>query len=232
MPDLAFRITGVEAAAQGLTPLFLFKLQIDATPERIAGVLLNVQIQFQCPQRSYTASEKAQLLELFGPPEQWNQTLRNRLWTYASAGVGAFSGCTQALLPVPCTYDLNVASAKYFYALGSGDIPLLFLFSGSVFYAAPGGRVQLEPISWNKECVYRMPVQAWRELMERHYPHSAWLPLQRETFDRLAEYKRRHVLTSWDDVLSRLLPGAAEPASAVSTPEATHQTNTIVEVPV
>ncbi len=233
MPDLVFRVTGVEAAAQGLTPLFLFRVEIDATPEsdRIAGVLLNAQIQLQCPQRSYTPTEKSKLFELFGPLEQWGQTLRNRLWTYASAGVGAFSDHTQAVLPVPCTYDLNVASAKYLYALESGVIPLLFLFSGSVFYAGPGGHVQLEPISWSKECVYQMPVQAWHELMERHYPNSAWLPLHREMFDRLTEYKRRHALTSWDDVLNRLLAGAAASESSVSA-RAAGRLNPIAEVPV
>ncbi len=36
-------------------------------------------------------------------------------------------------LPVPVTYDLEIASTKYFHALTDGVVPLLLLFSGTVF---------------------------------------------------------------------------------------------------
>ena len=62
-------------------------------------------------------------------------------------------------LPVPCTYDFNVAATKYFYALEEGDIPLLFLFSGTIFYAADDGALQVAQISWDKEAPFRLPVQ-------------------------------------------------------------------------
>ncbi len=210
MPELKFQIAGVEAAARGLTPLLQFKLRISGSSdaETIQGLLLNAQIQIQCPQRAYTADEKEKLADLFGPPERWGQTLRNRLWACASTTVGAFRGSTEILLPVPCTYDLSVASAKYFYALEAGEVSVLFLFSGSLFYLNAEGRLQIEPISWNSECVYRFPVQLWRELMERHYPNSAWLSLRRDIFDRLYAYKRQKGLATWEQALEFLLQGA------------------------
>ncbi len=82
---------------------------------------------------------------------------RNRLWTHVNATVGMFRGSTDIRLLVPCSFDLNLAAAKYFYALEQAEIPLLFLFSGSVFYANGEGRAQDERISWNKECAYRIP---------------------------------------------------------------------------
>ncbi len=172
MRELKVQITGVEPASRGLTPLLHFKLHISAEPatDPIQALLLNAQVQLECPQRSYTPQEKEKLVELFGEPERWGQTLRNRLWTHANTTVGAFQGSTQAVLPVQCTYDLNIATARYFYALEAGEVPLLFLFAGSVFYATPEGRLQIEPISWNTECAYRLPVQVWQDLMEKNYP--------------------------------------------------------------
>jgi hypothetical protein len=110
------------------------------------------------------------------------------------------------LLPVPCTYDLNVGATKYFYAIETGEVPLLFLFSGTVFYAAGDGKLQAEQISWEKESEFRMPIGVWQEMMDYHYPNSAWLPLPRETFERLYAYKRDTGLTTWEQVIERLLP--------------------------
>lgn len=214
MPDLSFQITGVEPAVHGVTPLLHFALEVTNTPpdEPVQSVMLQAQIQIHSNRRSYNGDEQERLADLFGEPERWGQTLRTRLWTHANVIVPGFTRRATVALPVPCTFDLNVAATKYFYALGEGDVPLLFLFSGTVFYAAPDGRVQAAPISWNAEAEYRMPVDVWKGMMEHHYPDSAWLYLQRDVFERLYAYKRRHGLTSWEDALVRLLPETEEVA--------------------
>lgn len=102
-------------------------------------------------------------------------------------------------------FDFNVAATKYFYALQDGEVPLLFLFSGTVFYAAPDGRLQIQKVSWEKECAWRLPIARWQELMEHHYPDSAWIAMRRDVFDQLYEFKRREGLSSWDEVFERLL---------------------------
>jgi len=221
VPDLDFKVVGVGAATRGLTPLLHFKLEVvTSSPEPIQAVLLNAQIQIQPPQRSYTPGEKEKLVELFGTPERWGQTLRNRLWTHANVTVGNFTHQTEAVLAVPCSYDLNLAAAKYFYALDGGDIPLLFLFSGSIFYMTAEGRLQIERVSWNKECAHRLPVPVWKDLMEHHYPNSEWLYLQRETFDQLWAYKRRNGLATWEQTMEHLLSAvAAAPEGAPLTQE-------------
>jgi hypothetical protein len=216
MPELDFKVTGIEAAQRGLAPLLHFILEITNAPEtdEIQSVMLQTQIQIQAPQRAYSAEEKGKLRELFGVPEDWGQTLRTRLWAHANMIVPQFQGRTEAILAVPCTFDFQVAATKYFYALDEGEVPLLFLFSGTVFYAAPDGRLQIQRISWEKECVYRMPVRVWREMMDHHYPDSAFIAMRRDLFDQLYEFKRREGLASWDDVVKELLAGkpiATEP---------------------
>jgi Family of unknown function (DUF6084) len=222
VPDLDFEISGVAPCTRNVTPTLEFKLRISNVPEveAIQAVLLNCQIQIQSAQRSYSAGEKEKLIEVFGLPESWGQTLRNRLWVHATATVGAFTGSTEATLPVPCTCDLNLWSTKYFEALDGGEVSLLFLFSGSMFYAGPGGQLQVMPISWNKECAFRMPAAQWQNLMEQSYPNTRWVPLQLEIFEALSAYKRNQALMSWESVIERLLEEPSATGQSVAATRA------------
>jgi len=215
MPDLDFKITGIEPSARGLTPFLNFKVEVTNMPahEIIHSVILQAQIQIQTTQRRYHAGEKGKLSDLFGAAERWGETLRAKLWAIAQTNVRSFAGSATALLTIPCTYDLNVVATKYFYALEEGEVPLRFLFSGTIFYEAEDGRLQVQQISWNKECAYRMPVQVWQELMDHHYPNTAWLSLNREVFERLYAYRRSHGIPSWEQTIEQLLP-AMENAEA------------------
>jgi hypothetical protein len=207
MPELSFSITGVEPAAKGLTPLLRFSLALANQPARqsVYAALLHVQIQIQAPARSYSPEEKERLRELFGPPDRWQHTLRNRFWTSVTAIVNGFTDETRVSLLVPCTCDLTFAATKYFYALEDGDVPLLFLFSGTVFYESAGGKMQIEQVARDKECHYRMPLSVWKTQMERHYPNSALLNLRRDVFDRLYAFKCEQGLATWEQALEQLL---------------------------
>src|ERR1700751_3254219 len=179
MPDLNFKVTGVQAAARGLMPLLHFNLEISNQPptETIQAVMIQAQIQIQSAQRAYNDDEREGLEELFGTPDRWGQTLRNRLWTHASTTVPPFTGQTKVTLPVQCTYDFNVIGTKYFYGLEGGEVPLLFLFNGTVFYSGPDGGLQLQQIPWDRESIYRMPVNFWGDLTNHLSNNSAWLSL-------------------------------------------------------
>jgi hypothetical protein len=167
--------------------------------------MVQAQIQILAPQRPYSGGEKVRLEDLFGTPDRWGQTLRNRLWAHSSASAGQFSGTTEVVLPVQCTYDFNVIATKYFYALEGGEVPLLFLFSGTIFYSEAERGLQVQQIPWDKECVYRMPVKVWAELMNHHYPNSAWLSLRRDVFEKLAAYKSKFGALTWEEAIERLL---------------------------
>jgi Family of unknown function (DUF6084) len=212
MPDLSFAVESADAVQFAAQPLLALKLRVEnRNPEEsIHTVTLRAQIQIEAPRRQYTREEKQQLLDLFGPPERWNQTLRPMLWTHAQTVIPSFAGSTTADLQVPCTFDFNVAATKYFHAVSDGDIPLNLLFSGSVFYADPEGTLQVVPIPWNKEARFRLPVRVWREMMDIYYPNSAWLYLRRDVFERLYEYKTQRGIATWEQALEGLLPTEQE----------------------
>jgi len=206
VPDLDFGIEGAEVLKFAAIPGLLFKLRIEnLEKEPIRSVALNTQIRIAATRRHYDTVEQERLLEVFGEPHRWGSTLRSLLWTHTNLQVPPFSGSTVVDMPVPCTYDLEVIGSKYFYALEEGEVPLEFLFSGTVYYAGEGGRLQIGRISWEKEAEFRLPVRLWKEVMERYFPNSAWIRLRKDAFDQLYDYKVRRGLPTWEAAVEALL---------------------------
>src|ERR1700730_17285086 len=153
MPDLNFQIDDAQAVQYAAAPLLSFKLRVanNGAEEAIHTVVLRAQIQLEVTRRHYSREAQEKLVDLFGAPDRWGQTLRNLLWTHAIMVVPPFAKETVVDLPVPCTFDFNVAATKYFHGLSEGNLPLTFLFSGTVFYAGQESQLQVSPISWEKE---------------------------------------------------------------------------------
>ena len=208
MPDLRFKIESASVVPFAAVPMLAFQLQIDnaAAGEQIHTIALRCQIQIETTRRRYAPEEQERLVDLFGHPDRWSQTLRSLLWTHVNLVVPGFAGASTMIdLHVPCTFDFNVAATKYFEGLTDGDIPLNMLFSGNVFYAHPDGPLQVAPISWEQEAKYKLPVKVWREMMDIYYPNSAWINLRRDVFDRLYRYKMQHGIPTWEQALERAL---------------------------
>ncbi len=211
MMDLRFDVVGAEPERIAATPLLLFRLRITehlspgVPPTPVHAIVLRCQIRIEPARRRYQPGEPERLLDLFGTPERWGQTLRPLLWTHVSAAVPPFVGATDVDLPVPCSYDFCLAATKYFDALDGGEIPLCFLLSGTIFYEGGDGRLQVAQLPWDREAYFRLPAVTWVTLMRRHYPDGAWLCLRKDVFDRLGEFKRRHGLPTWETTIDALL---------------------------
>jgi hypothetical protein len=206
VPALRFAVEGAEAVRHAAAPTIAFALRVES-PAAVQALMLAAQIRIAAPARAYDERTKRRLVDLFGEPGGWGRTLRSLLWTNATLLVPAFSGTTTVELPVACTYDFEVASAKYLYAVEDGDVPLEFLFSGTVFSSAADGALRAARISWESEAAFRMPVAVWQEAVGSAFPGSAWLRVHREVFDRLVAYRSAHAFPTWERVLEELLEG-------------------------
>jgi hypothetical protein len=215
MPELHFQIEGAEAIAHAATPLIALKLRITNLPatEAIHTLTLRCQVQIEPAKRRYLPPEQAKLLDLFGEPERWSRTVRPLLWMNTSVAVPGFTDNLLVNLEVPCTFDFNVAATKYFHALDAGEIPVCVMFSGTVFYKGADDALQVAQVPWDREANFRLPVSVWKEMMDMHYPGTAWLCLQREAFEQLYLYKMRHGLPTWEQAITRAL--AAEEAEEI-----------------
>jgi hypothetical protein len=203
--NLRLSIIDARPAAQTAAPAVVFRLRVQQSgPGRIHAVALRAQVHILAAARRYDAQERHRLYELFGHPAQWDHTLRSLLWTHASTVVPSFDSGLDVDLPVLCTYDLEVAAAKYFHAVRDGTVPLLFLFSGTVF-SAVDGTLRAEPVPWDCEAPFSMRADVWQDTMNTFFPGEGWIRLRRDTLDRLQAVRGRHAHISWDDTIDLLL---------------------------
>jgi hypothetical protein len=212
MVELDFRVDRAAPEPFAAAPLLLFKLLVRQTGAAapVHAVALRCQVRIEPGKRRYGAGEQDRLRDLFDTPDRWGQTLRPMLWTHAGTIVPRFTDVTAVDLPVPCTFDFNIAATKYFDALEGGEVPLTLLFSGTIFYEDEDRGLQVSQIPWEKEAAYRLPVRVWKDMMAVYYPNTAWLCLRKDVFDRLSCYKSRHGVPTWEQVLDSLLSAADE----------------------
>jgi hypothetical protein len=207
VPELSFQVERSEPVLHAAEPQIVFHLRINCSPETqpIHVVALRCQIRIDPLKRQYRPGEEEKLRDLFGEPSRWGQTLRAMLWTHVSVMVPGFVGSTTVPLPVPCSFDFNLATTKYFAGLNEGEVPLLFLFSGTIFHESEDGSLQVAPIPWEKETRFRLPIKDWREMMDHYYPDSAWLCLRRDVFDQLHQRKIARGILTWEQTIEQLL---------------------------
>jgi hypothetical protein len=171
-------------------------------------VALTIQVMIEPARRAYDDATRARLLELFGAPERWAVTTRSLVWTQLDVLVPAFTGSTTVTVPLPCSYDLELAAAKYFYSLPDGEAPLALHFNGTIYYPGDDGRLQMVLVPWNRSIDFRMPVSVWRETIQHYYPNTAWVALRSETLDGLRRAKVDRGLATLDACVRALLGDA------------------------
>jgi hypothetical protein len=212
VPQLDFAVVDAAPLEHAAAPTLRFAVRIRSFGGvRIRSILLDTQIQIAARSRGYDDASVERLFDLFGAKDGWGSTLRTVLWSRATLVVPGFEGVTLANLDVPCSYDLEVAANRYLDALSDGDVPLEFLFTGSVFYSGRDGLLQTTRLSWEQEAGYGLPVAVWKDTLERHFRGTAWLRLPKDAFDRLVAYKSRHGHLTWEQAVDALLSKQGEP---------------------
>ena len=206
MPELQFQIESATTVEHSAAPLLVLRLRITNSSEQtIHTIILRCQVQIEPARRSYIATEKEKLLDLFGTPDRWSRTVRPLLWMNTSVVVPTFAHATVVDLELPCTFDFNVAATKYFHALDSGEIPLRVMFSGTIFYRGAADELQIAQVPWDREATFRLSVSVWKQMMDAHHPNSALIWLGRDTFERLYRFKVQRGIPTWDEAVERAL---------------------------
>jgi hypothetical protein len=212
MAELVFDCIGTRPDKFAVIPQMLVTLRISETSgQRVEAIALRCQIRIEPARRRYTEDEAERLNDLFGDVQRWADTLKPVQFTNISIMVPGFTGSTEIDMPVPLTYDMEIGATRYFAGLDDGEVPLLLLFSGSVFSLADG-RMSVTQVPWSKEASYRLPISVWREAIDAHFPNSSWIRLSSTAMDELLRYKMRKALPTWESVVLALLDEAAEPS--------------------
>ncbi len=209
MSGLSFAVLGARAEPFAAAPQLSLRVLVEeSSGADIYAIALRAQVMIEPQRRRYAAAETDLLMDLFGTPDRYGDTLRPLLWTYASQMVLAFHGSTEIELPIACSYDFEVGANKFLSALEDGEIPLNLLFSGTVIQRGETGVVS-GFVPWSCEAPFRLPVKLYRETMDAHFPGAAWIRVGRATFDELQRYKSAQQCPTWDAALLRLIGGVA-----------------------
>jgi Family of unknown function (DUF6084) len=203
--ELVFDCVGANSDKYAMAPSMSFALRIAETSgQKVEAIALRCQIRIEPARRRYSDAEAERLNDLFGDTQRWADTLKPLQFTTVSIMVPGFTGSTELDLPVMLSYDMEIGATRYFAGLEDGEVPLLLLFSGTVFATAEG-KLQVQQVPWSKEAAYRLPVAVWREAIDMHFPNSAWIRMSHQTLDELLRYKNREALPTWDATITALL---------------------------
>jgi hypothetical protein len=205
IPQPEFEVHSAAHLAFAAAPTMVFAVNArEPGGTEIQSMSLSVQVMIDPARRGYDEDTRTRLAELFGPPSSWAPSTQGLSWARVAAAVPTFDGETIFALEVPCTYDLEVAATKYFYALRDGVVPLSFHFYGTVFYFAPDGRLQMTPVPWSSSAQFGMPVPAWEKMIAEHYPGGGWIRLHGSTLETLNARRAERGLT-FDNLIGELL---------------------------
>ena len=210
MSELVFDCVGARADRFAVVPSMILTLRISETSgQRVEAIALRCQIRIEPARRRYSDAEAERLGDLFGETQRWAETLKPVQFTTVAVMVPGFTGSTELDLPIPLTYDMEIGATRYFAGLEDGEVPLLLLFSGTVF-GTSNGRLSVQQVPWSKEASYRLPVAIWREAIDAHFPNSAWIKISNSTFDELLRFKTRAALPTWEATVLALLAAATQ----------------------
>jgi uncharacterized protein DUF6084 len=206
VPEPEFAVLGARAVRHAAAPTLSLDLQVTEPSGRpVYMIALKIQLMIEPARRRYDEATRGRLIELFGPPERWAVTTRSLLWTQLDVLVPAFTGSSVVTVPIACSYDLELAAAKYLHSLPDGDAPLALHFNGTIYYPADGGRLQIVLVPWNKSIDFRMPVSVWRDTIEHYYPNTGWVALRSQTLEALQRAKLERGLPTLDACVEALL---------------------------
>jgi hypothetical protein len=209
-PEPDFSVLGVTAVKYAAAPMLNFDLHVvEPSGRQVYMIALTIQVMIEPARRSYDADAHQRLKGLFGEPERWAVTTRSLLWAQVDVVIPAFTGSTTVSVPITCSYELEVAAAKYFYSLPDGEAPLAFHFNGTIYYKDYDDRMQMVLVPWTKSCDYRMPVSTWKEMIEGYYPNTAWVALNDATIEALQREQVNRGLATADDCIMKLLEEAS-----------------------
>lgn len=207
-PELRFAVLDVLPARAAAAPSLIFRLRIESGDHAVRGLTLGVRVQIRAERRRYADAEGQRLRELFGPAEAWSRSLGPIAWTRTTVHVGPFTAETLVEAVVPCTYDFEVAAAKYLNALEDGQVPLELQFEGMVFWTADDGRLQSAPVPWDREAPTWLALTTWRDAIVAALGECGWLRLRHDVLQALQAERSRRGLTSWEATIGALLEEA------------------------
>jgi hypothetical protein len=205
-PELKFKVLSARPVRYAAAPMMTLDLQVSEQQGRQVYMIgLSIQLMIEPARREYDEATRERLAGLFGAPERWAVTTHSLLWAQLDIVVPQFTGSRTVAVPLPCSYDLEIAAAKYLHSLPDGEAPLALHFNGMVYYPDENGGLRMVLVPWSQSIDFRMPVSVWRETVAHYYPNSGWAAFGEHTLQQLERERVARGLPTYDACVSELL---------------------------
>jgi hypothetical protein len=214
VPELGFAVTPARAEEFAAVPTLRFELDVARLGgPALCAASLTVDIRIDVARRAYPPGARAALAEVFGLPSQWTRTMTPLAWTQITVQVPAVEDRARLPLTVGCATDAELAITRYLRAVGNEPVPLLLLFSGTLFYRPKpdAGSLLTARVPWSAECDGTLPAGLWHSLVQRYYGDAPWLRLSRQTYERLDAHRLRQVLPDTEAAVADLIDRSGAP---------------------
>ena len=182
--ELRFTVLDIAAEPYAVAPNLLARLRIEETTgEPVHALALRAQVRIEPQRRGYDDDEEAGLLDLFGRRERWADTLKPFLWMHTAAMVPGLHrrhrGRPAAAVHLRLRGDRARSTCR---RCATARSRWCCCSAAPCSPAAPPASPSTQ-IPWDAEATYRLPVAVWRDVMDRYFPGSQWLRLDRDTVD-------------------------------------------------
>ncbi len=206
MPRLTFVVDSAAAVAPAAQPTLTLALRATCdSDDDIASIALRAAVRIDPARRRYDDDEANALASVFGGRDRWNDTLRPFPWTEATGTVAAFRRTTSTTLSFSSSPDFDAAASRYCSALRTATIPLLLLFSGTVFLATPAG-LRIDPVPLSAEARFDLPLATWTAALDGFAPGARALLLSRDLLSRLERLRASTQAPTLEAALEKLVP--------------------------
>ena len=122
-PEPEFAVLGATGRRHAAVPALDFDVSVSEPGGRsIYAIALTVQVMIEPARRRYDDETRDRWSSSSAPPDRWATTTRSLVWHRADVLVPSFTGSTIFHVPIPCSYDLELVAAKYFYSLDDGEV--------------------------------------------------------------------------------------------------------------
>ena len=219
MSELTFAVLDIVAepyaAAPTCSPPGCGSRRAPASP--CTRIALRCQVRIEPQRRRYDDAEEPALLDLFGDRDRWShdaQAVPVDAVQHHGPGLHRRDRGRPAAARAPTTS--RSPASKYLHALRDGEIPLVLLFSGTVFTRGATGFAS----SRCRGTARRATGCRWRsggDLMDAYFPNTGWMRLRpRHASTRSRTTGRRAAsppgTTRSTALLAEAAAGAGEPA--------------------
>ena len=152
-----FEVLDARPEPYAAVPTIMLRLRItESTGPPVHAVALRCQIRIEPQRRRYDPDEEDRLVEVFGEPPQWGQSLQPFLWTHVATTVTGFTGRPRSTCRSPAPTTSRSRATKYLPLARRRRDPARAAVLRHRVHPRRRRLRRSQPVAWHEEASFRL----------------------------------------------------------------------------